>query len=52
MDTIIYHTTQDHCYFLIRMNYYTAGHGKSNLAYNNVEDIDMPIVFVSIVSTL
>ena len=45
MDTIIYRKMQDCWYFCIR-------HGKSNLASNDVEDIDLPIVFVSIVSTV
>ena len=29
-----------------------VGHGKSNLAYNDVEDIGLSIVFVSIASML
>ena len=41
MNTITY--TKDHCYFHIRTNG-IIGRGKSNLASNNVEDIDLPIV--------
>ena len=44
MDTIIYCTIQDHCYFRIHTNS-IAGYGKSNLASNDVEDIDLPKVF-------
>ena len=29
-----------------------VGRGKSNLASNDIKDIDLPIVFVSITSTL
>ena len=47
MDTIIYRTIPDRCYFHIRTNS-TVGRGKSNLASNGVEDIDLLIVFVSI----
>ena len=48
---IIYRKMQDHCYFRIRMNG-IVGRGKSNLASNDVDNIDLPIVFVSIASTL
>ena len=48
MDTI--RTIQDHCYFAYAQMALLGG--KSNLASNNVEDIDLPIVFVSIASTL
>ena len=51
MDVIIYRTIQDRCYFHIHTNS-IVGHGKSNLASNDVEDIDLPIVFVSIASAL
>ena len=53
MNTIIYHKIQDGCYFRICTSTSTkgiVGCGKSNLASNNVEDIDLPIVFVSIAS--
>ena len=49
------HKIQDGCYFRICTSTSTkgiVGCGKSNLASNNVEDIDLPIVFVSISSTL
>ena len=45
---IIYHNIQDRC---IRTNG-IADHGKSNLASNDVENIDLSIVFVAIISTL
>ena len=51
MDTIIYHKMQDRCYFCICTNG-IVGRGKSNLASNDLEDIDLPIVLVSIASTL
>ena len=51
MDTIIYRKMQDRCYFHIRTNG-IVGSGKSNLASNDVEEIDLPIIFVSIASTL
>ena len=48
---IIYRAIQDRCYFHVHTSS-TVGHGKSNLASNNVEYIDLPIVFVTIASTL
>ena len=48
MDTIVY---QDHCYFCIHTDS-IVGLCKSNLASNNLVDIDLPMVFVSIASTL
>ena len=51
MDTITYCTIQDYCYFHTSMDGIT-GHGKSKLASNDVEDIDLPIVFDLISSTL
>ena len=38
------YTIYDHCYFCIRIN----SSGKSNLASNDVEDIDLLIIFVLI----
>ena len=43
MDAIIYRTIKDHCYFRMCTNS-TVGCGKGNLASNDVEDIDLPIV--------
>ena len=48
---IMYHKMQDRCYFRIHTNS-IVGSGKSNLASNNLEDIDLPIVIISIASTL
>ena len=48
---IIYHAIQDRCYFYIHTSS-LVGHGKSNLASNDVEYIELPIVFVTIASTL
>ena len=45
MDTIMYRTIQDRISHMHEC-------GKSNLASNDVEDIDLPIVFVSITSTI
>ena len=49
MDMIIHRTIQDRCYFSIRTNVIVVP-GKSNLASNDLEDIDLPIAFVSIAS--
>ena len=51
MDMIIYRRIPGGCYFCICTNG-IVGLGKSNLASNDVADIDLPIVFVSIASTL
>ena len=52
MDTIIYRKMQDRgCYSRIRTNG-IVDRSKSNLASNDVEDVDLPIVFVSIAFTL
>ena len=48
---ITYCTIQDHYYFRISMNG-IVGHGRNKLASNDVEDIDLSIVFISIASTL
>ena len=44
-DSHIYRKIQDHCYFRIRTNG-IVGRGKGNLTSNDVEDIDLSVVFV------